>query len=97
MINQTTAGGGGPRGNDNVTDYLIPVIQLMRNGKSHTEAFHIIANELEVNYNTVSAQCTKALGLSTQEFIEHVESSRISQIMKNKYPDKRELIERELG
>ena len=90
-------GGGGPRGNDNVTDYLIPVIQLMRNGKSHTEAFHIIANELEVNYNTVSAQCTKALGLSTQEFIEHVESSRISQIMKNKYPDKRELIERKLG
>ena len=87
----------GPRGNKNVQDYLIPVVRLMRNGKSHTEAFHTIANELEVNYNTVSAQCTRALGLSTQEFIEHVESSRISQIIKNKYPDERELIERELG
>ena len=92
-----SGGGGGPQGNDNVTDYLIPVIQLMRKGKSHTEAFHIIANELGVNYNTVSAQCTRALGLSTQEFKKHVESGRIVQVIKNKYPDKRELIERELG
>ena len=94
---QDKDGDKGPQGNKNVQDYLIPVVRLMRNGKSHTEAFHTIANELEVNYNTVSAQCTRVLGLSTQEFIGHVESSRISQIIKNKYPDERELIERELG
>ena len=89
--------GSGPRGNDNVTDYLISVIRLMRNGKSHTEAFRLVAKKLNVNSTTVASQCTRALRLSTQEFKEHVESGRIVQIIKNKYPDKRELIERELG
>ncbi len=69
----------------------------MRNGKSHKEVFRTVAEKLKVNYNTVSAQCTRGLGISTQEFIEHVRSGRIIQIMKNKYSDKRELIERELG
>ena len=88
----------GPQGNENVQDYLIPIIQLMRSGKRHEEAFKSIANKLKVNYTTVSAQCTRGLGISSvQTFIEHVQSDRIIQIMKNKYPDKRELIERELG
>ena len=88
----------GPQGNENVQDYLIPIIQLMRRGKRHEEAFKAIANKLKVNYTTVSAQCTRGLGISSvQTFIEHVQSDRIIQIMKNKYPDKRELIERELG
>ena len=91
-------GGSGPRGYDHLQDYLIPVIRLMRNGKSHTEAFHSIAEKLEVTYGTVSARCTRDLGLfSVPEFIEQVRSGRIIQIMKNKYPDKREFIERELG
>ena len=77
----------GPQGNEQVKDYLIPAIQLMRNGKSHTEAFHLRAKALSVKYNTVSAQCTRALGLSTQEFIEHVKSGQIIQIIKDKYPE----------
>ena len=87
----------GTRGNDNVQDYLIPVIRLMRSGKSHTEAFRSVAEKLNVAHNTVAAQCTRGLGIFTQEFKESVESNQIIQIIKNKYPDKRELIERELG
>ncbi len=94
-------GGNGPKrgrkGFENVQDYLIPVIQLMRNGKSHKEVFRTVAEKLKVNYNTVSAQCTRGLGISTQEFIERVQSGRIIQIIKNKYSDKRELIDGELG
>lgn len=86
-----------PLGNNQVEDYLIPVIQLMRNGKSHTEAFHSVAKDLKVKYQTVSAQCTRTLGLSTQEFIEHFQSGQIIQIIKRKYPRYRELITRELG
>ena len=88
---------GGRKGYDHLQDYLIPVIRLMRNGTSHTEAFRLVAQKLNVNSTTVASQCTRALRLSTQEFKEHVESGRIVQIIKNQYPDKRELIERELG
>lgn len=98
---ENEGGGNGPKrgrkGFENVQDYLIPVIQLMRNGKSHKEVFRTVAEKLKVNYNTVSAQCTRGLEISTQEFIEHVRSGQIIQIMKNKYPDKRELIDRELS
>ena len=88
----------GPQGNDQLEDYLIPVIQLMRNGKSHIETFHSVAKDLEVEYNTVSDQCTRRLrlGLSVQEFVDHVENGNIIQIIKNKHPQKTELIERKL-
>ena len=83
---------------DHLRDYLIPVIQMMRNGKSHTKAFHSIAEKLEVTYGTVSARCTRDLGLSSvSEFIEHVESGRIIRIIKNRFREDIGLIERELG
>ena len=88
----------GPQGNKQVEHYLIPVIQLMRNGKSHIEAFHSVAKDLKVGYNTVSAQCTRGLRLSSvSTFIEHVQSGQIIQIIKDEYPQYRELIIRELG
>ncbi len=87
-----------PGSYDHLQDYLIPVIQLMRNGKSHTEVFHSIAEQLEVTYGTVSARCTRDLGFSSVlEFIKHVESGRIIQIIKNKFREDIGLIERELG
>ena len=88
----------GPQGNKQVEHYLIPVIQLMRNGKSHIEAFHSVAKDLKVEYNTVSAQCTRGLRLSSvSTFIEHVQSGQIIEIIKDKYPRDRELITSELG
>ena len=49
----------GRRGNEQIKDYIIPVIKLMKSGKGHVEAFKEIANKLGVRKETVSAQCTR--------------------------------------
>ncbi|MYB55931.1 MAG: DEAD/DEAH box helicase [Gemmatimonadetes bacterium] len=86
-----------PSGYDHLRDYLIPIIQLMKNGKSHTETFHARSEKLGVTYGTVSARCTRDLGFSSvSEFIEHVESGRIIRIIKNKFPEDIGLIDKEL-
>ena len=88
---------GGRKGFEQVKDYLIPVIQRMRNGESHTEVFQSVAEKLDVARNTVQAQCTTRLKFSTQEFVGYVQSGEIIQIIKNEHPQQIELIERELG
>jgi len=59
----------GSKGYSNLEDYLIPAIRLMWSGLGHRVAFHKIAQKLDVRYNTVSSQCTRALDLTTDEFI----------------------------
>ena len=86
----------GRKGNDQIRDYLIPIIQLIRKGKSHNETFRSVAEKLGVTYQTVNSQCTRTLGLNTQEFVEHVKSGRIIQIINNKYPQQIKLIRDEL-
>ena len=51
---------------------------------------------MKVHQHTVQAKCTRVLEIDTQQFIKYVESGRIIQIMKEKYPQQIELIEREL-
>lgn len=88
----------GRRGNENLKDYLLPVIKLMYSGKGYRDAFKQVGKGLDdVRYNTVSAQCTRALGLSTAEFAEDVRSGRIVQVLKAKFPDRHDLIDKELG
>ena len=86
----------GPQGNNQLEAYIIPVIQLMKN-KSHTEAFKCVAEELDVQDSTARSVCTRGLGINIEEFKEHVKSGQIIQIIKDKYPEHRELITRELG
>ena len=64
----------------------------MINGESHVGAFQLVAKKLDVARNTVQAQCTTRLKLSTQEFVDHVKSGHIIQIMKVRYPKQIELI-----
>jgi hypothetical protein len=78
----------GSKGYSNLEDYLIPVIKLMWNGLDHKEAFRKIADKLDVRYNTVSSQCTRALALTTDEFIRQVNSKGIVELLERKYPDK---------
>jgi hypothetical protein len=85
----------GSKGNSNLEDYLIPVIQLMNKGNDYTEAFHKVANKLDVRYNTVSSQCTRALGLLTEEFVSRVKAGTIIALLEEKYPDQVALIRRE--
>ena len=69
-----------------VEHYLIPVIVLMQNGTSHTEAFKILANKLAVEVTTVRDRCTRGIGLigkgSTQEFVRMVRSGEIQSYLK---------------
>ena len=86
----------GPKGNDAVKDYLIPVIRLMRNGKSYSEACQLVAVakdlKVKVNKNTVRDRTTRGLGINAQKFKEYVEGGQIIQIMKERCPKQIELI-----
>jgi hypothetical protein len=64
----------GSKGYSNLEDYLMPVIRLMWSGLDHKEAFRKIAEKLDVRYNTVSSQCTRALDLTTDGFVSQVRS-----------------------
>jgi hypothetical protein len=86
----------GAKGYSNVEDYLIPVIKLMWEGRDHREAFHQIARKLDVRYNTVSAQCTRALGLTTDEFVTKVQSRTIVDLIEGKYSNQYQLIRSQL-
>lgn len=86
----------GNKGYSNLEDYLIPVIRLMWRGLDHKTAFHKIAQKLDVRYNTVSAQCTRALDLTTDEFIRQVNLKSIVDLLERKYPDQHLRIKAEL-
>ncbi|NLN60890.1 MAG: hypothetical protein GX147_09380 [Deltaproteobacteria bacterium] len=86
----------GSKGNKNLEDYLIPVIRLMWSGLDHIAAFRSIAQKLDVRYNTVSSQCTRALDLTTDEFIRQVRSKSIVDLLKRKYQDQYWRIKTEL-
>jgi len=86
----------GSKGYSNVEDYLIPVIKLMWRGDNHRQAFRQIAKKLDVRYNTVSSQCTRALGLTTDGFINKVNSKTIVDLIEIKFPDKYQIIKDQL-
>lgn len=82
---------------DKLEDCLIPVIQEMKTGKTHTEAFRSVAERLGARRTTVASVCTRGLNLTTGQFVDHVMSGRIVQVVKKKYPDQIELIGRKLA
>lgn len=87
----------GRKGYEQLRDYLIPIIKLIKSGVNHTDAFHKVANELDVTYQTANAQCTVRLGkISTVKFVELIKTNQIKNFLKEYFPDKVELIEREL-
>ncbi|MFH1961489.1 MAG: hypothetical protein ABIJ30_01235 [bacterium] len=86
----------GRKNNEQFKDYLIPVIRLIKSGVKHTDAFRRIAEELNVEYSTVSAQCTRSLKISTEEFAKLIKNNEIKSFLKKRFPDKTSLIEEEL-
>lgn len=78
-------------------DCLIPVIQQMKLGKSHMEAFRMVAEELGIRKTSVVAQCTDDLDLTTEQFVEYVANGRIVRAVKNKFPEQSDLIGRKLA
>lgn len=86
----------GRKGYEQLPDYLIPVIHLIKKGVKHTDAFRQIAKKLRVANSTVSAECTRSLNILTEEFVELVKSNRIKSFLKDRFPSKADYIEREL-
>lgn len=80
------------RGRDQLKDYIIPAIKQIKKGNSHSEVFHKIANELETTYATVSARCTRDLGIQTDEFIDMINNGRIKDFLKKKFSQKHDII-----
>ncbi|MDE2998769.1 MAG: hypothetical protein OXU79_06785 [Gemmatimonadota bacterium] len=82
---------------ETLEDCLIPVVQEMKKGKTHTEAFRIVAEKLGARRTAVASVCTGKLDLTTEQFVDHVASGRIVQVVRKKYPEKTELIDRMLA
>ena len=87
----------GRKGFQNLEDYLIPVIKLIKGGYDHKKAFQEVADKLNVEYSTVASQCTRGLKISLNDFVERVESGRIRTLLRAKYRDKTNLIDQEIG
>jgi len=83
----------GRKGYDQLEDYLIPAIKLIRNGQHHTDVFKQLADKLKVKYSTVSAQCTRYLGISTYEFANLIKDGKIKYFLKEKLPQRKKVIE----
>jgi hypothetical protein len=81
---------------DYVTDYLIPVISLIRRKINHTEAFKEIANKLRVTKQTVNDRCSRGIDLNTQQFVDLVNSGRIKEHLLKKFPDKADILNKNL-
>ena len=82
---------------DTLEDCVIPVIRQMRKGKSHSEAFRVVAEELGIRKTAVASRCTRGLDLTTEQFVKHVSDGRIVQVVKEKFPEQMQLIRRELA
>jgi hypothetical protein len=85
------------KGYEQLTDYLIPAIRLIKSGVQHPDAFRRIADNLGVSKQTAQAECTVRLDhISTDKFVELINTGKIKSVLKEKFPDKASLIEREI-
>jgi len=81
---------------DHFADYLLPAIRMIKKGVKHNDVFNEIATKLGVTYQTVNAQCTRTLKISTEKFVELIKNNRIKSFLKERFPGKADYIEREL-
>jgi len=84
------------KGHSQIQDYIVPLIKMMRQGTPYREAFRKQAATLGVHINTVSNQCTRAIGITTSEFVERVSNGTIVSFLRKRYPQKTEIIDEEL-
>jgi len=82
-------------------EHVLNVVKLMDGGSSHSEAFKKRADEEHVQFSTVSAACSRVIGLkSVHEFIELAKKEnrdRLISLLQERFPDYKNLIEREIG
>jgi len=75
---------------DKLTDYIIPVINLMVNKKmSHREAFKEIAPKVDRDIQTVHDRCIRGIKLKgVEDFVDLVNKNEIKEYLKNFFPDR---------
>jgi superfamily II DNA or RNA helicase len=94
----------GPGKSDVLLEQIIPLIRLVKkNGKRYfSKACKEIAAKIGdgIASNSVISNCTRSLGFhgagSKDKFVEHIENGTIKDILKKKYPDRSEIIDKEL-
>lgn len=86
----------GRKGYNHLSDYLIPVIRLVKEGVDHTDSFRRIAQTLGVAPQTVNDRCARSLSISTEKFVHLIKSKRIKAFLKERFPSKADYIERQL-
>ena len=99
MIARYAAFGSANKGNDGLTDYLLPIAKDMLSGKSHTDAFKRRSDHLGVTKQTARDRCTRGQGLDTAGFLMLMKSGRAQVIwwLKQRYPYRHDEINRALG
>jgi len=77
---------------------MIPVIKLvMINGRDYyNQACKEIASSLGITSNAVMDKCTRYFNINAETFLEHIENGTIKKVLKEKYPEKSDLIDKEL-
>ena len=97
ISNEQTVGKKRGRGNrDGLNDYIIPAVKLIKNGMPHTKVFRQIADNLGVEYATVSAQCTTVLDINTDKFLELIKLGQLADFLKTKFSHRHDTINREM-
>ncbi len=84
---------------DVLVEQIMPVIKsIQNNGKGYyTTACKEIAAKVGFEPNTVMSHCTRTLKLkSKDDFLQHVENGTIKDILKRKYPNRYDIIDKEL-
>jgi len=81
-----------------LTDYMLPAIKLIMNDENndHIQAFKSISQQLNVEYPTVSSQCTRSYHISTEQFLREIKSGEIINRLCDVHPQKAEFIKQEL-
>jgi len=84
---------------DHLADVIIPIIHHIKTGVGHTEAIAMVAETQGYsNASTCYERCTRHLNLdSIHQFVRKVNSGEIAAHLIRMFPDRQNLIERELN
>ena len=84
---------------NHLADVVIPIIHLINTGVGHTEAINTIAKKQKYsNASTCYEACTRRLGFeSIYQFLDMINSGKISGYLINRFPNREDLIKKELS
>jgi len=77
---------------------VLAVTRLIWEGKPYVKAFKTVSEQFNVGEPAIRDACTRTLGLNTKQFLKLLQNkSRIIALLKERYPDNRNLIDEKLS